>query len=257
MKKLQIILILLALTICSREVQAATAEVMVNTASETINAVEGEVVLPRGVNIEQIQTGNSAVLVWIQEPKFNKEHNSIIFSGISPGGFQGEKPIFSFTGDFTPEDIAHFSYTNVVALRNDGSGTPVTVSLSTRALKLSKDDAPPEPFQPVLSSSPDIYNGHKFISFLAQDKGLGVERYEYASSWIFTPRKNGWQQITSPYLLTKSDLFKRIYVRAIDRSGNYRVSEVDGPYHSYFTFGGIIFIVCSIFLLRRLRKLRS
>lgn len=236
------------------QIQAFTAEVVINSGGETINAVEGRVVLPHGINITQIQTGNSAILVWIQEPRLSEESYSIIFSGISPGGFQGERPLFSFSGDFILEDISHFKFEDVQALRNDGSGTPVSVSLSVRALELTKDDAPPEPFAPALSHSPDLYNGGSFVSFLAQDKGLGVERYEYSSNWFFTPRKNDWKQATSPLLLTGLDKFKRIYVRAIDHSGNYRVGFVDGPYHSYTLFGVIIFIICSIFLLRRLLK---
>ena len=238
---------------------AATFAVEVEAGKESINAVEGVVRFPDSVNISRIETGNSAILIWVEGPNYDREANIVRFSGISPGGFQGRQTLFSITGEFGAGDLDGIAFSEVRALKNDGEGSPVPVSLSVRSASPALDDAPPEAFKPVIGRSPDLFDGKHFASFLAHDKGQGIARYEYASSWIFAPGQDDWKPAVSPLQISGKVLFKKLYIRAIDQSGNYRVSTVSGPYHYVSLALGIIIILCLVMFTGRLfwRRLQS
>jgi hypothetical protein len=233
----------------------ATAETIVleiDTSRETVNAVEGTVRVPKGVAVEEIQTGRSAILIWIQAPVFDRESRTIAFSGFSPGGFSGKQPLFAISGELASTDLPTFAFSGVQALKNDGEGTPVSVALSARrGVDADTDTDPPEPFTLVISRSEDIFEGRAFLSFLTQDKGTGVERYEYASSWFGTPGEDKWVRSTSPKELSRRDLFKRVYVRAVDHNGNTRVASTPGSYRYASMLFGTIIILCVLSFLRR------
>ncbi len=234
---------------------AYTGQFVVDTKGESINAIEAVVHIPTGINIQNINTGHSAVLIWIQSPQLDNNARTISFSGISPGGFQGKQDLFSFTGDLTEGDLSRFQYSAVSAYKNDGSGSSTPVEISAIPAEIPQDISPPEPFKPVIGSSQDLFNGQRFVSFATQDKDLGVSKYEFASTWLFNPSGGDWQVVTSPQELKSLDLFKKIYIRASDSAGNYRIGEINGPYYYATLIFGTIIIVCvllfSIILKRR------
>jgi len=232
-----------------QKAQAFTIEVFVDTGKETINALEGELLLPPEVVVKDIYTGKSAILIWINEPR--EAGKTILFSGISPGGFQGKHPLFTL--DLEPEDtdLSQISFQSVLALKNDGAGTASPVRLSTVRGTLEEDDAPPEPFKIFVSSSPELFDGKLFASFTAQDKGTGIEKYEYAAAWIFSPGKNSWQEVQSPAVLKKADNFKRIYIRAFDKAGNVRTISTPGPYWYATLLIGLIILICVLLYAKR------
>lgn len=129
--------------------------------------------------------------------------------------------------------------------------------LSLIPSEVIKDTTPPEPFKPAISSSPDIFGGKYFISFVAQDKGTGIKRYEYASTWFFRPGAGKWLETQSPMVLSRRMLFQEVYIRAVDKSGNYRVMSTAGPYHYASLSVGIIILLCVLLLLRRFVRLHS
>ena len=231
---------------------AETFAVEVDTGRETINALEGTLMLPPGAEIGPIYTGNSVILIWIAPPKI--EGNIIRFAGITPGGFRGRYPIFSFDGS---SNAGNYSFKSVNAIRSDGSGESVPVKLSVFLAEIKEDNAPPEPFTPIISSSPDLFEGKYFISFMAQDKGTGVSYYEYAPTWLFGPKDSQWVKIESPQLLSFSEMFKRIYIRAVDYEGNSRTVSTAAPYHYYLPIFGVIILLCVLLFLRRSFQLRS
>jgi hypothetical protein len=235
-------------------VDAATVAVEIDTGSELINAVSGTLVLPPGSSVGDIYTGSSAILIWVAQPTYNSEANTVTFAGLSPGGFKGKYPLFSL--EWQGGNIGQISFKDVNSYRNDGEGTPANVRLFLSETKIADDLVPPEPFTPVISTSPDIFEGRAFVSFVAQDKGTGIEKYEYAATWFFAPGENGkWITAESPLVLSNSERFKRIHVRAIDGQGNFRVVSTAGPY-SYISLGiGLIMMVCvALFITRSLRS---
>ena len=232
--------------------QAAHAAVMVevDTGTKTINAIEGVLVLPLGASVGEIHTGNSAILIWIAKPAFNRESSTITFSGFTPGGFRGKYPVFSLNG-VGLEEVRGASFSNVRGYLNDGSGTEVNVTLRLVPAETLVDDAPPEPFAPIISSSPDLFEGRDFISFATQDKGTGVGRYEYASTWLLNPNNEDWQVTEAPRVLTAIEKFKRLHIRAVDYAENVQRVSTVGPYRHALILIGTIMIVCVLLFLRR------
>ena len=225
---------------------AATFTIEVDTGRETINALEGTLILPKGVSAENIYTGNSAVSIWITQPK--AEGGVIKFAGITPGGFRGKYALFSLEA----ASAAGLYFDGVRAYRSDGSGESVSVTLSLeQGVTAAEDSAPPEPFELLISNSPDVFGGKYFISFAAADKGTGIERYEFASTWLLSPDGNKWLAAESPFVLGTRDLFKAIHIRAIDRTGNIREISTHGPYRYPILLISSIIAVCVLLLSRR------
>ncbi len=233
----------------------AAVVIEVDTGVETVNAIEGTLVLPRGVSIGDIYFGNSAVLIWITKPTLDIEANVISFAGLTPGGFRGKYPLFYLNNVDNPS-LMGASFTKVSAFKSDGSGTEVEVKLSFSPAEIREDTAPPESFVPVVSSSPEIFDGQHFISFVTQDKGTGVKSYEYSSTWFLSPGDK-WTSIDSPYLLSNLDKFKKIHIRAQDQSGNFRIVSTVGPYWYASLIISLILLVCLALFTKRSLASRS
>jgi hypothetical protein len=232
---------------------SASVTVMVDTGKENINAIEGTLVLPVGASVKQIFTGHSAVIIWVVRPTFNPETHSILFAGLTPGGFRGEYPLFSIDGE-----MAGAYLKEVKAYRNDGSGTLAKVSTSFQSTVVEEDTVGPEPFKIAISRSPDIFDGGYFLSFDAQDKGTGILQYEYVSTWLFPPSESAkWRVTASPQLLSKPDLFKKINIRASDHNGNSRTVSTPAPYWYATLLIGIIIFLCFALSIRRFFRLHS
>jgi len=229
---------------------AFSAEVLIDTGGENINALEATIHIPQGINIEEVYSGNSAILFWIQTPTYDKQSQTISFSGITPGGFSGKEVVLSFSGEFGPEDLSNFSFSGISALKNDGEGTAVPVELALISAEIEEDQISPEPFTPIISSVPEMFDGRRFLSFATQDKGTGIRRYEYASTWLLAPNSDSWLEAESPVVLSQAMLFQKIYVRAVDGSGNTRTTSIAGPYHYASLILGIIILLCALFFSR-------
>lgn len=231
-------------------VRAYSAEVSVDTGVETINVLEGTLVLPGNVSVGEIYTGNSAVLFWITKPALDTNTNTISFAGMTPGGFRGKFPLFLIS-DIEPQRLFVTSFTNVSAYRDDGSGTEVAVRFSIAPAELAEDTTPPEPFLPIISSSPDIFEGKRFVSFATQDKGTGISQYEYTSTWLFWPRDESWVEAESPLVLSRPETFKKIHIRAVDGSGNYRAVSTAGSYRYATLLISTIILLCVLLYIGR------
>ena len=204
---------------------AATAVVEVNTADVSINALEGILVLPEGMRISEVETGNSVVSLWVEEP--HQKGSAVTFAGITPGGFSGTYPVFTLHGAFTADELTRAHFESVVALKNDGTGERVPVTLSLALAAFIADTEPPEDFRPTIASDPSVFDGKYFLVFAAQDKGSGIKHYEVREGRFGWFRKAG-----SPYLLSYQRLGRDIYVRAVDNAGNKRMTVVEATIHS-------------------------
>jgi len=95
------------------------------------------------------------------------------------------------------------------------------------------DTAPPEEFEPQIGQDPTVFGGKYFLSFAAQDKTSGVDRYEVAETPRILSRfiKNEkWKTAESPYLLEDQQLRSKISVKAIDKAGNEIIAEMVPSY---------------------------
>lgn len=241
------------------------ATVKIDTQGQSINALSGEIRIPDEFEIVRLLDGNSSVVLWIEKPGYTKEAQIITFSGLTPGGINGTRPLFSFIAKSAKAGNYALRVSSAVAYKNDGEGTlvgttsPITrlsvnSTLSTSTIAYD-DELPPDFFVPEVTSSPDLFGNQKFITFTAQDKGVGIDRYEFASAHFGKPGDSAWKVITSPFQLPDELHSKKIYIKAVDKLGNERIVSVVGPnYYGYRIMWGIIIaiaIICGLFTVKR------
>lgn len=210
---------------------------------QPINAIEGDVNFPADMfSFEGILNGGSILPFLIKEPALSAD-GTVSFAGIVPGGYIGVKGyLFSVLLTAKQAGNATISVSNERMLINDGNGTAAELTKAPLSLKIAEtgaaepfvplyDNTPPEEFIPKISKDGDIFNGKWFISFVAQDKGAGIDRYEIMETpqrWSFVSlfAKDKWTAAGSPSELKDQDLKSAVYVRAIDRAGNMRTAEI-------------------------------
>ncbi len=239
--------------------QEIVVELMLDTENELINAVSGEISVSSIFSIEKIFDGDTALSLWVENPKINKERNSISLSGITPGGVKGEFKIISFVLKPIKEGEGSLSFKNYSVLSNDGKGTSVntkvigsriSVSKEIKSVSIVKDDStPPEKFKPEISKSQDLFDGNYFISFSTTDKGVGVDHYEWSSSFLFSPAE--FKIASSPIELSLKNLIQRNFIKAVDRNGNERVVSIAGSYYYYSIFGLLIGVLLLLYFIRK------
>lgn len=231
--------------------------VLLNTQNDKVNAVGGTIVLPSGIEISKISTGNSILVFWVEPPV--EKDGKISFAGIVPGGFQGDGILFSFTLKSGSLKQSVLEVTDGEVRRNDATATLITYkSLKTYfALKDGSGKTPaefadttaPEEFTISINKDPEFLNGAYFASFSTQDKGTGIQKYEWATTWFGKPSEGSWESVVSPLTISGSNTFKTLYVRAIDNSGNIRVEKVGGPYRYAFRLFEVILGVLLLWVL--------
>ncbi len=239
-------------------VSATHIFIEVDTLGESINAIEGNIVLPEGFDLVDINIGNSSITVWIDKPTLNPDEQVIHFSGVTPGGFSGKRIIMSLTGLVRLEDLSEITYKDVVAYKNDGEGTQARVTLMAVRGEIAEDRLAPEPFAITLDKSEYIFDGGLFATFLAQDKGTGVDKYFASEKFLFSPKESDWQEVVSPYNVRDSWLIKKVYIKAVDASGNERIESTALHNRKYlWIFFAIIILVICVHIFRRYSGWRS
>ena len=240
--------------------------VKIRTGNDNINALSGKIEIPEGMTVSKINTGSSAILLWIEQPKPGK---TILFSGITPGGFQGDARLFSMGYSIKSGTKGTLKVIEGEVSRNDGLGSVITnksqvfslTRLSNNSTSTEEVDVySPEVFTVSLGTDSSMFNGAYFASFAAQDKKSGIEKYEWAHTFIFAPKPSDWSEVVSPVALTKGVYFQKIYIKAIDGEGNVRVSTIDGPYHYAVSWIRIIIgltVLCVLFFYVRRYLYRS
>jgi hypothetical protein len=226
-----------------------TMTVTLDTAGETINAVEGRLLFPdAAVEVSRITDGGSVIVLWLERPTV--QGSSIAFSGIVPGGFAGESgELFSVTFRGRAPGEGTVELTDQRVLLNDGQGTETAVSANSASIAVSSatvpttpmapgsdpadrpDRQPPEPFEPRLIQDPNQFAGQWFLVFVAEDKGSGIGRYEVCEGDL------GCRPAESPYVLRDQRLVGELSVKAYDRQGNIRLVRVRGSGEARPAFG--------------------
>lgn len=215
-------------------------KVFLDTEGENINAIEGEIVFPTNVLLfQEIFDNVSFVNFWIKSPSFNG--NSVVFSGIFTGGYQGDE-IYLFSIILKAKEVGEIivNAENMRILKNEPAGYPVSVRTSSLKLQIKEqsdvpefttpeDKKPPEIFVPQIAKDLVIFNGKWFLVFATQDKDSGISQYEILETRkkLHEIKKREWKIAKSPYLLNDQELKSYIYVKAIDKAGNERIATLD------------------------------
>ena len=213
------------------------ASVYFDTQNESINAVGGTFSVPAFLKIASVRDGSSIVPVWVEAPKASSDDSEVVFAGITPGGYRGERGLlFSVVlraGE--SEGSGTLLLSDLQALKNDGKGTDAKVTSAPAKLVVSSKSAlatstekaditPPESFAIQLVQTPDAFGGQKALIFATQDKGSGVARYEVCEGF-FASCTTG----ESAYVLKGQRADTRITVVAYDASGNARAEHLYTP----------------------------
>ena len=178
--------------------------------------------------------GNSRVSLWVDQPVFNKETNSIYFSGTIPNGFVAG-PQELFTIKTRGSDILGITISGSAYL-NDGKGTKISIRATApkegvvSTFEISDDKEPPEGFTPLITQDENLTEGKWSVLFLTNDKSSGIERYEVAEAksrfWGLISTQPEYVVATSPHVLQDQERQSFVYVRAIDQNGNERVVKI-------------------------------
>jgi hypothetical protein len=244
-----------------------------NTGEEEINALEGKLVFNQDfLSVAEIDDANSIVSFWLDRPQV--KNNSIIFSGIIPGGLWGKKELlFKITMLGKKEGVAGLFWRDIKILKNDGQGSEdlvlakdgqIIISAAAplpppdeEIVKAKVDSEPPEGFQPAVSSSQILFAGQNFLIFDTKDKGVGVEKFFVKETkWKFLSFLVPWQEAASPFVLKDQNLRSFVFVKAVDKKGNERL-EILSPqnrvwYESFWFYGIIILIIVLLLLGKKL-----
>lgn len=228
---------------------------MLDSENESLNAFEGRLSLPPGLDAASVDDGGSIISLWVNKPVI--QGREVQFAGGLPGGFQGGSGLlFSLiVRDARPGNYG-FKLENGTILINDGLGTEVSIkkelSLNIPASISAKNDQdgesdvyPPDMFNIFISQDPDVYYNQYFVAFATTDKGSGIDHYEVSEDGDrFLP-------IESPYQLKNQPPRGKIVVRAYDRSGNYRDAYIEGASSwPRITIERIIYVLISaVFLI--------
>jgi hypothetical protein len=195
---------------------------------DSINALEGTFIYSSNLlKVKEIQDGNSVINFWIEKPSENKI-GEISFSGITPGGFMGDKPVFSVIFEATNLGEARLGIRDAKVLLNDGEGSLAETKVSGKIVSISKiggsDSLPevsdlemPEDFIPLLANDPNLFDGKYFLVFSTEDKISGIDYYQLREG-----KSGEFKKVESPHLLKNQSLSKTIFIQAVDKKGNTR-----------------------------------
>ena len=122
----------------------ARIDVYLDTNDTIINTISGEIIIETNTfSVNDIIDGNSSVLFWVDKPVFNADTQSVVFSGISPGGISGDT-LFLFSIEGTMMQTgggASFEVKDGIVLLHDGEGTQQSVSFIPKTIFVSADNS--------------------------------------------------------------------------------------------------------------------
>ncbi len=244
-------------------------EVRLDTEGEYINIVDVGLSFPSEIlEVKDFSSGNSVLALWIEEPEINQNIGQFSFSGGIPGGYQGidgliGKIVFRTFG--TQDSVEIKFQDNSRVLLNDGKGTEA--SLTTKGAvfnilagaggnenewqaEIEKDKTLPEPFKIEISQEPTVFDGKYFIVFSTTDKQTGIDHYEVKEG------SKKWIDATSPYVLKNQKLTSDIWVKAVDKAGNFWMETLEAPNKlerkwELIIFGLVLVLVIIILWIKR------
>jgi len=235
------------------------AGVFINTENEPVNTIAGKIKFSSEfLELKEAREGNSIINFWIEKP--TTKEGEVVFSGITPGGYIGQNG-YLFSLIFKAKKVGETTITTAEEqmFLNDGQGSKASIKQAPLFLQIEEnvpggefslpgDSEKPEPFELTVAQDSNIFGGKYFLVFATQDKGSGIDRYEVQESRKQKIENRKWVAAESPYVLKDQGLKSYIYVKAIDRAGNERISELSPAkplawYEKYLIWYIIILVI--------------
>ncbi len=250
-------------------------EVHLETQNDTLNAIQGAVMIPDGIRVTDVEAGNSFLQLWPAVPTYVPSEKRIVFIGGVPNGLPMQKDglLFTLTAVATEDGAYQFDSDAVQAFLNDGKGTSeplppasITVNASGAASasgQISVPAAPtPDLTPPVFVSVgigqyPGLFEGKYFATFYATDAESGVDYYEVKEGLF-----GSFVRANRYYVLKDQTLSTPLIIRAVDKAGN-RVTWFVPPEHtsiSLFVWTlvfGVVLLGLILFWVRRRRTCKA
>src|SRR3989344_6246036 len=161
-------------------------------AKNQINAISVGIFIPPEIALIDAVIGNSIINFWVEKPSFDESSRILTFSGIVPGGFQGEKePLLTMKNKTDGQEgkaILTFNKEKTKIYLHTSEGVEDSLELESLTLPISEgkenfgveiiDRDPPEDFKPEISRDANIFENRWFLVFATQDKSSGIDHYE-------------------------------------------------------------------------------
>ncbi len=213
-----------------------------------------------------INEANSVINFWVEKPNCDETTRLLTFSGITPGGFQGEKGrllVIKFKAEKEGTAVLSFDKEKTKVFLHTPDAIEDSLILEKMQLPIVKgkenlpvqrpDNDPPEEFTPHIAADPTVFESKWFLVFSAQDKGSGIDHYEVCEG------KRKCVVAESPYLLQNQNLDREIVVKAIDKSGNERIAVVEPKYpirwyENWRVWGIIILVIIFGYILWKIKR---
>ncbi|MFZ5559583.1 MAG: cohesin domain-containing protein [Patescibacteria group bacterium] len=241
-------------------------EARIDTQGEYINTIEANLTFSEEVlEIKDFSKGDSILSLWVDEPKFSE--GILSFTGGIPGGYQGKDGLLVkiiFQAKNTGFAEIKFLDSSKVLL-NDGKGTKAKSEIRKGTYnilrgeemvknewqeEISKDKTPPQPFTIEINQDPLIFEGEYFITFSTIDKETGIDHYEIREG------NRDWKAANSPYVLENQKLMATIWVKAIDKAGNYWIESIKFSQKLRWIIYGILGLLSLIFIFVIMKIIR-
>lgn len=219
-------------------------KVFLNGVAEPINALEGKIVFSKEIfKVVDILDSNSVVNLWVEKPSSEVANQSgtVSYSGILPGGFLGRGYLFSIIFEGKSLNQGSINSESTIGFLADGSGSKITalevkeninISLNSTSSPGSvyivvPDLEDPEDFNVEITKYEGLYDNRLFAVFHAQDKGSGINFYEVFESdkELANFDEILWERTKNPYVLKNQTGKSYVYVKATDKSGNFKISH--------------------------------
>jgi len=232
--------------------------------NECVNTIDATIHYDASIRAVDVSRGDSILSLWVEDPVIDEVNKTIRFAGGIPGGYCGRiagdpsltnvilelvfrSPGLSVGGG-NNQSARIWLDDSTQALLHDGFGTPATLTIHDSMISLNDgagaspndtwreeildDSELPSDFRIELGKDETAFNKQYFITFNALDKQSGIDHYEvmeepfeefYSFKWggVDAP----WTITASPYVLKDQTLNSTIYVKAIDKAGNERISK--------------------------------
>lgn len=229
--------------------QKSSSEVglYLDTEGQEINAVDLNLRFPTdSALIESLSDGGSIIPFWVDKPDFSNNDGRVSFSGIIPGGFSGKGLLLKIRIKPTTNEGIYFTVDKSKIFLNTPDGSEaqiknnsiILVNSASEMPTLGPDTYPPENFAPEIVTDPSIFDGKWAVVFSTVDKNSGMDHYEVMEA--SRAGGSGWITATSPYLLEDQSLGSDIFIRAVDKAGNFIVVKIPaknvGPVNKSLTF---------------------
>jgi hypothetical protein len=244
-------------------------EIFLDTEGETVNSIDGSIVLSDEHNgnfeVKDLSTVGSVFSLWPRKPSL-EESNKIYFVGGIPGGVKGDRLLlFKVVVKINDEGKFLVKPGKIVVYKNDGLGTEISITKDSSSISvgspnktptdrwkevISNDNIAPEPFSISLIQDVNLFDGKKFVSFETNDRESGISYYEVKEGNYPVVRTG------TTYVLIDQDKNVDVTVTAYDKAGNFQISilkEKEGI-HWVSIIVSVLVIVLVYKIIKRIRK---